>query len=162
MDESAPIRAITIGVSTLIAIATISAVIMYYKTARQMALSVGTGQDFAANYEESIKGILLKGESNVSGNNYITGTDVINLINYFYDDETVDIDISNIRFVDDYDATTYDPKIDTSVANTYTAINRRNNKTEILEVVDKILPQQKFSISIIDSTNPIKLTIKGE
>ena len=32
MDESAPIRAIVIGVSTLLAVATISAVLMYYNT----------------------------------------------------------------------------------------------------------------------------------
>ena len=37
MDESAPIRAIVIGVSTLLAVATISAVLMYYNTAKQMA-----------------------------------------------------------------------------------------------------------------------------
>mgnify|MGYP007097042847 CR=1 FL=1 len=44
MDESAPIRAIVIGVSTLLAVATISAVLMYYNTAKQMASNVGRGK----------------------------------------------------------------------------------------------------------------------
>ena len=45
MDESAPIRAIVIGVSTLLAVATISAVLMYYNSAKQLASNVGRGQD---------------------------------------------------------------------------------------------------------------------
>ena len=85
MDESAPIRAIVIGVSTLLAVATISAVLMYYNTAKQMASNVGRGQDFAANYDQSIQDILTAGTYNVSGTNYITGADVKNLLNYFYD-----------------------------------------------------------------------------
>ena len=80
MDESAPIRAIVIGVSVLLAIATISGVLMYYNTAKQMASNVGRGQDFAANYEQSIQDILLTGSPNVTGNNsYITGADVIGM-----------------------------------------------------------------------------------
>ena len=100
MDESTPIRAIVIGVSVLIGIATISAVLMYYNTAKQMASNVGRGQDFASNYEQSIQDILLKGSYTVSGNNYITGTDVKNLLNYFYNNENVEIIVQNIIYID--------------------------------------------------------------
>ena len=101
MDESAPIRAIVIGVSTLLAVATISAVLMYYNTAKQMASNVGRGQDFAANYEQSIQDILTAGTYNVSGNNYITGADLKSLLNYFYNNEEVQINVIAIKYIDE-------------------------------------------------------------
>ena len=101
MDESAPIRAIVIGVSTLLAITTISGVLMYYNTAKQMASNIGRGQDFATEYEQSIQDVLLTGTSNnVSGNSYIKGADVKNLLNYFYDDQNVNIKITGLKKID--------------------------------------------------------------
>lgn len=144
MDESAPIRAIVIGVSVLLAMATISGVLMYYNTAKQMASNVGRGQDFAANYEQSIQDILLTGTPNVTGNNnYITGADVKNLLNYFYADDTVNIKITGVKKVDKIE--NYIPYITNISGITY---NSANSKTEYKDAVSNIIDGQKFGINV--------------
>lgn len=145
MDESAPIRAIVIGVSTLLAVATISAVLMYYNSAKQMASNVGRGQDFATNYEQSIQDILTAGTYNVTGSNYITGADVKNLLNYFYNDETVQIDINGINFVQKYEG--YIP-IASSYNATYKCYSSANLETNYTEAIKSLVDNQKFKIEI--------------
>lgn len=151
MDESAPIRAIVIGVSTLLAVATISAVLMYYNTAKQMASNVGRGQDFATNYEQSIQDILTAGTYNVSGNNYITGADVKSLLNYFSNSETMKIKVYNIKVIDEYK--NYTPIV-SNVLDGYDNANLENYK----EAMKNISDNQRF---IIESKEDKKITIKG-
>ena len=143
MDESAPIRAIVIGVSVLLAMATISGVLMYYNTAKQMASNIGRGQDFAANYEQSIQDILLSGTSSVAGTNDITGADVKNLLNYFYADDTVNIKITGVKKVDKIE--NYIPYITNTSGITY---NSANSKTEYKDAVSNIIDGQKFGINV--------------
>lgn len=141
MDESTPIRAIVIGVSVLIGIATISAVLMYYNTAKQMASNVGRGQDFASNYEQNIKDILLKGSYTVSGNNYITGTDVKNLLNYFYNDESVEITVQNIRYIEKYEG-------NRPICSSTSTACAKANSTSYSKAMSIILSDQKFLINV--------------
>lgn len=164
MDESAPIRAIVIGVSVLLAIATISAVLMYYNTAKQMASNVGRGQDFAGNYEQSIQDILTKGSYNVAGTNYITGADVKNLLNYFYGDENVEVNVITANFVVKYEG--YIPiagSYQSSLLTYYQA-----NLNENYDIVMKVLiDNQKFIIETEDEQTlengkiGKKITLKG-
>lgn len=159
MDESAPIRAIVIGVSTLLAVATISAVLMYYNTAKQMASNVGRGQDFAANYEQSIQDILTKAEYVVSGPNYniILGSDVKNLLNYFYDDNSVDIDLTYKSYSLTYENNTY---------KTIEGVTIRHEKSEAIssyyeDAMSNIYDNDKFQITKSNQDNgKITLTIK--
>lgn len=161
MDESAPIRAIVIGVSTLLAVATISAVLMYYNTAKQMASNVGRGQDFAANYEQSIQDILTAGTYNVSGNNYITGADVKSLLNYFYNNEEVRIDVIDIISMGEY--VNYTPKLTIGTKR----YSNANGITYDLAIQD-IMDGQRFSIkveenvSISDGKQGTLITINNE
>ena len=162
MDESTPIRAIVIGVSVLIGIATISAVLMYYNTAKQMASNVGRGQDFASNYEQSIQDILLKGSYTVSGNNYITGTDVKNLINYFYNSENVIIEIKDMKNIAKYEN-------NTSIANQNSGWAPNVNQVETLYnvVMKDILDNQKFKLTKTDNfqfngKSVTKLVVEGQ
>ena len=83
MDESAPMRAIMIGASVFVTIATITGVLAYYSSAKDLVNVIGTGTDIGAEYANYVENILLKTEDNVE----IRGTDVINLLNYFYMDE---------------------------------------------------------------------------
>lgn len=147
MDESAPIRAIVIGVSTLLAVATISAVLMYYNTAKQMASNVGRGQDFAANYEQSIQDILTAGTYNVSGNNYITGADVKNLLNYFYDNEEVQIKVNDIKYIEEY--VNYTPKLATGTKR----YDYANKGTTYDSAIQDIMDGQRFSIKVEENTS---------
>ena len=157
MDESAPIRAIVIGVSTLLAVATISAVLMYYNTAKQMASNVGRGQDFAANYEQSIQDILTKAEyvaSNSDGN-VILGSDVKNLLNYFYDDNSVDILLKYKLYTVTYDNNT----VKTSERGTYTNGGAISSYYE--GAMSNIYDNEKFQITKSNQDNgKITLTIK--
>lgn len=141
MDEEAPIRAIVIGVSVLLAIATISAVLMYYNTAKQMASNVGRGQDFASNYEKSIQDILLKGTYTVSDNNYITGADVKNLLNYFYNNEDVWVSVYGIKVIEGHDDS-YTPNIASSTK-VYDYANLKNYDKAMKDISNN----QRFKIT---------------
>ena len=93
MDDVA-IRAITVGASVLIALITISAVLTYYTTAKDMVRQIGSGTDIAGLYEKSIEEILLK--------KTITGTELKNLINYFDSIGKVELkEYDNIVYFDD-------------------------------------------------------------
>mgnify|MGYP004504893141 CR=1 FL=1 len=84
MDNA--IRAITIGVSVLVAIVTISLVLTYYNTAKEGVSSLNSQSKLYENYDSYIRDIFLK------ENAY--GTDVINLINYFEQNSAVKITIN--------------------------------------------------------------------
>ena len=155
MDESAPIRAIVIGVSVLLAIATISAVLMYYNTAKQMASNVGRGQDFAGNYEQSIQDILTKGSYNVAGTNYITGDDVKNLLNYFYNDENVIINVNNIQYISSY-ADDYKPRYN------ITGYGNANKSNDYKHAMKNILANQKFELKKEEKEGKKIITIDGK
>lgn len=160
MDESAPIRAITIGVSILLAIATISGVLMYYNTAKQAATNIGRGQMFAENYEQRIQDILITGSSNISGQVYITGTDVKNLLNYFYDDNTVKIDLKKVKVMDKYDENLHVPKA-TIVNGGVTLVNSNNGGYNY--AVSVIIDNQSFKIvsDELNDRNVRVITIEG-
>ena len=145
MDESAPIRAIVIGVSTLLAVATISAVLMYYNSAKQLASNVGRGQDFAANYEQSIQDLLVSGTENVTGNSYITGADVKNLINYFYDKDDVEVNIRVMRVINVYEENK------SKAAATYSKFNINHDEASYKYVMNNILLDQKFKIKCTEN-----------
>ena len=83
--ESNAMKAITIGVGVLIAIATISLVMMYYNTAKAGMSAVGRGNDLNANYYSYIVDVLTESQ--------VYGTDVINLLNYFEDDMSVTLNL---------------------------------------------------------------------
>lgn len=153
MDESAPIRAIVIGVSTFLAIATISAVLMYYNTAKQMASNVGRGQDFAQNYEKSIQDILKTGSYNVENNVYITGADVKNLLNYFHGNDNVWISISGIKVIKGYNESTYTSQIDTDIV-TYTINDSLNDEydNDYDKAIKNISDSQRFNINVTENT----------
>ena len=93
MDESNAMRAITVGVSVFIAIITIGGILTYYSIARNMAARIGGGNDVGQKYSEEIEDILIKGSYKGTNSEYLTGTEVRNLINYFYKNENVSLDV---------------------------------------------------------------------
>lgn len=85
MFEDNAIRAITIGVGVLIAIATISLVLTYYNTSKEAMSAIGTGNNLYKNYNKHIVDILTTPEAR--------GTDIINLLNYFEKDDSITLNL---------------------------------------------------------------------
>lgn len=148
MDESTPLRALTIGVSVFMAIATITAVMVYYNTAKSAAgVAVSGSSDIAESYREDIEeSLLYKSE--------ITGTEVINIINYFRNDVNVQVNVSKIRFVQKANETgltctkSDDKYICTALEQTN--INNTTDEKKLSLTLKRILPNQSFSISTSD------------
>lgn len=162
MDENTSVRTIVIGVSLFIAIATISAVLAYYNTARNLATKATRNAGFASKYEESIKDILISGSYSVAGTNYITGADVKNLLNYFYNDDTVIIDVNNVVYINNYE--NYKSKTTVNYKNMQNANNDRDQYDWIMR---NVLNSQKFVINknenyeLFNKTKGMKLEITG-
>lgn len=146
MDESSSIKAIMIGVGVFISIATITAVMSYYNSSKDLVRAAGSGVDFNEQYSNYIEGVLLK----TDGNSYITGNDVKNLLNYFYKSDRTEINISNMTpLYSDSDETLLDINL--------SGRNVNNDETKYIELSSKIVPNQKFRI--VKSNNSGKLII---
>ena len=88
MNDNA-IRAITIGVGVIIAIATISLVLTYYNTAKEGMSQVGRGNNLYENYNKYVRDVLIKSDAR--------GTDIINLLNYVENDPSITLNIYKIN-----------------------------------------------------------------
>lgn len=149
MDESNAIRAITIGVSTFIAIITISAVMMYYSTAKNTVQEIGSGPDLYNNYASYIRDILLKPSGSI-----ITGAEAVNLINYFYNDETVEINSKeNGPLV--YDEINEKTHLDSS----FKKINLNNEKYN--QSINQICVVQNIKITQKDNNGKLTITLES-
>ncbi len=95
MDGENISQALMIGVSTFLGVLVISAVIIFFNTSLEVVKSAGGGIDFGQGYRSDIEALFLKSGSG----NYIKGTDVINLMNYYVENVNVTISVSNIKFI---------------------------------------------------------------
>ena len=152
MDESAPMRAIMIGASVFVTIATITGVLAYYSSAKDLVNVIGTGTDIGAEYANYVENILLKTEDNVE----IRGTDVINLLNYFYMDEKAKIDVTYIRQDHSFEEYT---NVDTSDKQTVLKSHNTNLDEKLYnQAINLIVPTQKFTMK--KSTNNDVLVVE--
>lgn len=136
MDESNAIRAITIGVSTFIAILTISAVMMYYGTAKATVQTIGTGTDISKNYDNYILDILLY-------NTTTDGTGVKNILSYFYLNDRVSINILNMTNLGSIKGSISSPEVETK-----NLFNVNNDVSVYNTTFANIIPTQRFSIKV--------------
>ncbi len=144
MDEDVTIRAITIGASVLIAIATISAVLTYYNSAKEMVRRIGSGTDIAGLYEQGIEETLLKGT--------ITGTEVKNLLNYFNGRDDVSIMVKNILIAANDDGQNTEEKNASSYA---------DYRDDYDEIIKFILPNSTYTLSHSMSGGILEIKISG-
>ena len=96
MDEENVTQALMIGVTTMIAVVTITAIIIFFNTSLKAVESFGGGMDFDTVYRNDIESALLMNNTN----NYIKGTSVQNLISYYVQNTYVTISINNIKYID--------------------------------------------------------------
>lgn len=137
MDESNAIRAITIGVSTFIAVITISAVMMYYGVAKETAQSIGQGEDIAGNYTSYILDLLLY-------NKTTDGTGVKNILNYFYLNNRVSVNIKTMTNLGSVKGA-----LTNSVTQTTNANNVNNNVALYNSIIPNIISTQKFNLDVV-------------
>lgn len=143
MDDDVLVRAITIGASIFITLATVSAVMMYYNTARLSVVEVGTGTNIEQNYREDIKIILFNDEA--------TGAELKNILQYFYDSGEVTISMTSYyAFHKNGYQLTWLPVTQTARVNS-------SNNTSYMEIMKNMMPNQKFRITK-DVSDPNKYT----
>lgn len=86
--EDFSIRAIVIGVSLFVTMLTLTAILLYYNTARQVADAVSRREDIASSYERIMNKEVFEDD--------ISGVDVRSLINKYAGVEYVEINIIKI------------------------------------------------------------------
>lgn len=147
-------RAIMIGVTTLVGIMTISAIIVFFNSSLRVVENASGSKDFSTVYRNDIESTLLMSNSG----NYIKGTSVINLISYYEQDVNVSIGISNIKYIDNSGNIQI---IDNIVINT-NDVNIR--KAAYNRAVRYIMDNQDFTISVKDNDEDMgskEITIRG-
>lgn len=152
MEESSIYRALTIAVALFIAIATITAVLSYYNTAKAMVQAIGTGTDFGEIYSDYVEDILLKADANTN----VTGTEVINLINYFYKNEKTQINIKKMMTL--YDSTNLNADL---LASNVNIVNVNNDESLYNKYFSQIVPSQKFKITRTYNSGILTIELEG-
>lgn len=154
MDEDNLSKALMIGVSTMLGVMTVSAIIIFFNSSLNIVRNVGSGKNFDTVYRNDIESTLLMSGT---GNN-VKGTSVINLLNFYAEDPNVSFVIQNIKYIDDnknvqvYGNITIDSK--------EINIRRGGYNTAIRYIMDN----QDFLIDVqeIDSEAGVKIiTIRG-
>lgn len=135
MMEDNTIKAILIGVSTFIAIITISAVMMYYNTAKKVVQDIGTGVDLSGNYSEYIRNLLIK-----PNGSEISGNDVKNILNYYYNDENVKVIFDGLKAKNTSSGTVYGDKSEHTLT--------FNNHSFYNYYYGNIISESKFEINV--------------
>lgn len=96
MDEDNLSKALILGVTVFIGIMTVSAIIIFFNSSLNVVRNLGSGKDFGNVYRSDIESTLL-----ISGSgNYIKGTNVINLLNFYEEDVNVTMSVQNIKYID--------------------------------------------------------------
>lgn len=147
MEDSA-MKAIVISVSVFVAIITISAVIIYYNTAKDIVNVTGSGVDLAVAQQQDIENILLKANNNAK----VSGTEVMNIIKYFYNNKkyTVSIILKDIVYLNGkYSVVKNENK---------EYMNANLDEYEYQEAMKNILPV--FSFTLEENNNNLIFTQK--
>ena len=154
MDEENLSRAIMIGVTTLVGIMTISALILFFNSSLDVVRNVGSGNNFESVNRSDIDSTLLMSNTG----NYIKGTSVINLLSYYEQDVNVTITVQNIKYIDNQGNIQY---LDT-VALDSENINVR--KYAYNRALRYIMDNQDFTISVQELDQDLGsmiITIRG-
>lgn len=147
-------RAIMIGASVFIAIITISAVMTYYNVAQNAARSVGTGVDIAGLKNQNITDSLLK--------QTVTGTEVKNIINYFYQNKNVHV---NVYTAKKFDGSVIDDStniLSGGVARFEDVNNRKIEDSEFKKLMKYINPLQRFKLTRNDDLGITTIRLDGK
>lgn len=154
MDEDNLSKAIMIGVTTLVGVMTVSAIIIFFNSSLNIVRKVGSGKDFGNVYRNDIESTLLMSNTG----NYIKGTSVVNLLSYYEQDVNVIVSIQNIKYIDNNGNIQFIDNISMDSRES----NIRNSSYN--RALRYIMDNQDFTIIVEDEDTDIgskKITIRG-
>lgn len=154
MDEDNLSKAIMIGVTTLVGVMTVSAIIIFFNSSLNIVKSVGSGKDFGNVYRNDIESTLLMSDTG----NYIKGTSVVNLLSYYEEDVNVTVSIYNIKYIDENG----DVKVLDLVSMDSNDVTLRNSAYN--KALRYIMDNQDFTITVEDLDTDLgskNITIRG-
>lgn len=142
--ENSAMKAIMIGAALFITMITITAVMMYFNSAKSLVENVGDGSSISNNYSTYIRDLIL-----TNGN--LTGSDVKNIINYFYDNTLTEVNISIRR-----NFSVEDVNQNVNLPVSYSNINNDSNNYN--KVMVQILDNSKFNVQyeLYSDSNEVK------
>lgn len=148
--EDLSVKAIVIGVSTFVTMAVLTAIILYFNTAKQLADSVNKRTDIASSYDNIMNSDNFTDE--------LTGVEVRSLINKYAGVSNVNINIATIsgETVNEYE----------NINNMYIYekgwLNKLNNNASIIseEKLDLINPVWKCVVNKVENKGTIILEIE--
>lgn len=145
-------RFIAISAGVFIAIITISAVMTYYTTAQHSASRIGLGVNIPELKNQNITDSLTKPT--------VTGTEVKNIINYFYEKKNVQVNVSSAK--------KFDGKLITDTTNiSYggTVFNNINNdkieNDRFKTLMKNINSVQRFKLTKVLDSEGTKINLIG-
>ncbi len=148
MEEGNFLRALTIGVSIFVTLATVTTVILFYNSSRQIAVTAVKGStDISSKYRSDI-------EESLTSSTSVDAIQVINILNYFYNDSTVKINVKSV-----HDNTSGSPSIDNTV---YEDINN-NNESLYNKVAKKIssFPNARYETEYNTTDDILEINISA-
>lgn len=153
MDDDALTKALYVGVSLFVTVITITAIIAYYNIARSSIKEIGSGVDLDVLYREDVKETLLR----TGENNKITGTQVKNLVSYFYDNVEAEITITGMKYISN------DGSIKEYEAVSFSSTDQNTREKNYNTIMKYIISNQYFTLDRnVDDEEKLVITIKGE
>lgn len=144
MNEEVSIRAIAIGASIAITLSVITMVMYYYSNVKVTVSQIGEGLNLANSYNNKVESVLTKKE--------MTGEELKNLLNYYYKNTDVTINIRNIYSLQSNGKVVKESK---------EYLDIMNNKETYNYVMKKIITNAKYKI-VDMSSNDLKFVINIE
>jgi len=141
--EDFSIRAIVIGVSLFVTMLTLTAILMYFNTARGIADEVNKRTDIASSYDYIMNSNALEDE--------LTGVEVRSLISKYASSDSVTI---NINLVVDDNKTEYK-----NVNNTWIREINENSHLISEKELDKINPASRYTVDKVENQGITTLNI---
>jgi len=148
--EDFSIRAIVIGVSLFVTMLTLTAILMYFNTARGIADEVNKRTDIASSYDYIMNPDTYEDE--------LTGVEVRSLINKYVAKKDIEI---NVEFIDGTKINNVNNRSVSSDEDSGWLIVE-NDMAKIIseEKLDLINPVHNFTVNKVDKSNKITLEIK--
>ncbi len=153
MYEDTVVRAITIGVSIFIIMMVFTLIMVYYSHAREIVKVADVDMEIETYYVREI-------EDRLTNKADITGSDIKNIVNYYYKSNKVQINLNDVRLMS---ATSKGKYYSYFNVNKYGPVSDFLNDKSYRNVILNIDPNQKYTLSVtpVEEKNMVIYTFVG-